>query len=92
VRKNLRDEKTTQTHKNSDHRRGWFHRMLVIWCLMWATNLLIFKGVYLAVDFVMGGLVLVLVYIGLIPALMPGNIGPFYFFCTTGIEGLRYPH
>lgn len=64
---------------------------LVIWCLMWATNLLIFKGVYLAVDFVMGGLVLVLVYIGLIPALMPGNIGPFYFFAQLALRAFNIP-
>jgi uncharacterized membrane protein YbhN (UPF0104 family) len=31
------------------------------------------------------GLVLVLVYIGLIPALMPGNLGPFYFFASFAL-------
>jgi uncharacterized membrane protein YbhN (UPF0104 family) len=30
-------------------------------------------------------LVLISVYIGLLPALMPGNIGPFYFFARLAI-------
>jgi len=64
---------------------------LVIWCLMWATNLLAFRSVYLRADPLMAGLVLVLVYIGLIPALMPGNIGPFYFFAQLALRAFAIP-
>jgi uncharacterized protein (TIRG00374 family) len=58
---------------------------IVIWGVMWLTNLLLFKSLGLALGGVAGGLVLVLVYIGLFPALMPGNIGPFYFFASLAI-------
>lgn len=64
---------------------------LVIWSLMWATNLLAFRSVYLRADPLMAGLVLVLVYIGLIPALMPGNIGPFYFFAQLALRAFAIP-
>jgi hypothetical protein len=64
---------------------------LVIWCLMWATNLMAFQSVYLRADPLMAGLVLVLVYIGLIPALMPGNIGPFYFFAQLALRAFNIP-
>ncbi|MEA3349279.1 MAG: lysylphosphatidylglycerol synthase transmembrane domain-containing protein [Chloroflexota bacterium] len=57
----------------------------VIWAVMWATNLLLFRGLGLQVPLAAGGLVLVLVYIGVLPALMPGNIGPFYFFAQQGV-------
>jgi len=64
---------------------------LLIWCLMWVTNLLAFRSVYLSADPLMAGLVLVLVYIGLIPALMPGNIGPFYFFAQLALRAFDIP-
>jgi len=64
---------------------------LIIWCLMWATNLLAFRSVDLGADPLMAGLVLVLVYIGLIPALMPGNIGPFYFFAQLALRAFDIP-
>ena len=57
----------------------------LIWAVMWATNLLLFRGLALQVPLAAGGLVLVLVYIGVLPALMPGNIGPFYFFAQQGV-------
>ena len=53
---------------------------ILIWSVMWLTNLLLFKSLGMPVDVTAAGLVLTLVYIGLFPALMPGNIGPFYFF------------
>ena len=57
----------------------------MIWGLMWSTNLLLFKSLGLYLGGTAGGLVLVLVYIGLFPALMPGNIGPFYFFARLAL-------
>lgn len=64
---------------------------LVIWSLMWATNLAAFKSVHLNADPLLAGLVLTLVYIGLIPALMPGNIGPFYFFAQLALRAFAIP-
>jgi hypothetical protein len=52
---------------------------------MWLTNLLVFKSLGLPLGLTAAGLVLILVYIGLIPALMPGNIGPFYFFARQAV-------
>jgi hypothetical protein len=57
----------------------------LIWVVMWTTNLFLFRGLALQVPLAAGGLVLVLVYIGVLPALMPGNIGPFYFFAQQGV-------
>jgi hypothetical protein len=52
---------------------------------MWLTNLMLFTSLGLPLGATAGGLVLVLVYIGLLPALMPGNIGPFYFFASLAL-------
>ncbi len=53
---------------------------IIIWGVMWLTNLLLFQTLGLPLNRTAGGVVLVFIYIGLFPALMPGNIGPFYFF------------
>ena len=58
---------------------------ILIWIVMWLTNLLLFKSLGLPLGGTAAGLVLVLVYVGLLPALMPGNIGPFYFFARLAI-------
>ena len=58
---------------------------ILIWGVMWLTNLLLFKSLGLPLGGIAGGLVLVMVYIGLLPALMPGNIGPFYFFARLAL-------
>jgi uncharacterized membrane protein YbhN (UPF0104 family) len=58
----------------------------IIWGVMWVTNLLVFRALQLPLGGTAGGLVLVLVYIGLFPALMPGNIGPFYFFARLALS------
>lgn len=58
---------------------------IFIWLAMWVTNLLLFRSLGLSLGATAGGLVLVLVYIGLLPALMPGNIGPFYFFASLAL-------
>ncbi len=58
---------------------------ILIWAVMWLTNLLLFNSLHLTLGGTAGGLVLVLVYIGLFPALMPGNIGPFYFFARLAL-------
>ncbi len=58
---------------------------LLIWGVMWFTNLLLFKSLGLPLNITAGGAVLVLVYVALFPALMPGNIGPFYFFARLAL-------
>jgi uncharacterized membrane protein YbhN (UPF0104 family) len=58
---------------------------ILIWVVMWLTNLLLFKSLGLQAGGTAAGLVLTLVYIGLFPALMPGNIGPFYFFARLAL-------
>jgi hypothetical protein len=52
---------------------------------MWSTNLLLFQSLGIPLGGTAAGLVLILVYVGLIPALMPGNIGPFYFFARLAV-------
>jgi uncharacterized membrane protein YbhN (UPF0104 family) len=58
---------------------------ILIWGVMWSTNLLLFKSLDLPLGGTAAGLVLLLVYVGLLPALMPGNIGPFYFFARLAL-------
>ena len=58
---------------------------IIIWGVMWLTNLLLFKSLGLSLGGTAAGLVLISVYIGLLPALMPGNIGPFYFFARLAL-------
>jgi uncharacterized protein (TIRG00374 family) len=64
---------------------------LVNWILMWITNLVIFRAVGLTAGGVAAALVLALVMIGLMPAWMPGNIAPFYFFATLGLLPFNIP-
>jgi hypothetical protein len=56
-----------------------------IWLVMLATNLCVLRALNLPTDIRAGGLVLALVMVGLAPALMPGNFGPFYFFAMLGL-------
>lgn len=58
---------------------------ILIWGVMWGTNLLLFKCLGLPLGGTAAGLVLISVYVGLLPALMPGNIGPFYFFARLAL-------
>lgn len=59
---------------------------LLIWCVMWGTNIVLFPAFGISQNSIAGWLVLVLVYIGLLPAIMPGNIGPFYFFARLALQ------
>ena len=58
---------------------------IFIWCVMWSTNILVFRGLGIPLGGTAAGLVLISVYVGLLPALMPGNIGPFYFFTLLAL-------
>lgn len=52
---------------------------------MIATNAVLFKAMGLPLGGEAAGLVMLLVMIGLLPAVMPGNIGPFYFFARLAL-------
>ena len=58
---------------------------LLAWGAMIATNALLFRALDLPLGATAAGLVMLLVMIGLLPALMPGNIGPFYFFARLAL-------
>ncbi len=64
---------------------------LATWVVMLATNLFVLRALDLPADFRAGGLVLALVVLGLAPALMPGNFGPFYFFAMLGLAPFGVP-
>jgi hypothetical protein len=61
---------------------GW---TIGIWALMAATNLFVLAALGLPIDARAAGLVLAMIYVGVAPALMPGNAGPFYFFAMLGL-------
>lgn len=58
---------------------------LLIWLIMWFTNLLVLRALNLPLTLPGAALSLALIYAGLIPAVMPGNFGPFYFFAMLGL-------
>lgn len=58
---------------------------VLLWGVMLSTNLFVLQALSLPVDLRTGGLVLVLVYLGLAPALMPGNVGPFYYLAMLAL-------
>jgi len=58
---------------------------LLIWVVMAATNQILLVSLNLEGGVLVSTLVLVLIHIGLMPALMPGNIGPFYFFVQLAL-------
>ena len=65
---------------------------VIIWGMMWLTNLFVFKSLGIPLGGTAAGLVLILVYVGLLPALMPGNIGPFYFFAQLALLPYAISH
>ncbi|MBN1371357.1 MAG: flippase-like domain-containing protein [Anaerolineaceae bacterium] len=86
---------------NTSHVESWMERLsalrsarallpsaaatLLIWLIMWLTNLLVLRSLHLPVTLPGAALSLALIYAGLIPAVMPGNFGPFYFFAMLGL-------
>jgi len=63
----------------------------LIWVLMLLTNLCVMRSVSLPADFAASAAVLVLIYLGLAPALMPGNLGPFLLLAGLGLSAYGYP-
>lgn len=58
---------------------------LLIWVVMGLTNQLVFQALAIDLGWDAALLVLILVYIGVLPALMPGNLGPFTFFAQLAL-------
>ena len=58
---------------------------IFIWLVMGLTNELLFTSLGLSLDWQAAGLVMILVYFGVLPALMPGNIGPFTYFAQLAL-------
>lgn len=61
------------------------------WLVMLATNLILFRAVGLPLGGLAAGLVLALIMVGLLPALMPANIGPFHFFALLALQPFDVP-
>ena len=59
---------------------------LLSWLVMFSINIALLKSLAIHAPAGAALLVLVLVHIGVIPALMPGNIGPFYFFARLALS------
>jgi uncharacterized protein (TIRG00374 family) len=58
---------------------------LLIWGIMWSTNVLVLSALGAPEPIWAGLATLLVVYVALVPALMPGNIGPFYFFAGLAL-------
>jgi uncharacterized membrane protein YbhN (UPF0104 family) len=58
---------------------------IVIWLIMGLTNSLLFTSLGLSLHWQAAGLVMILVYFGVLPALMPGNLGPFTYFAQLAL-------
>jgi uncharacterized membrane protein YbhN (UPF0104 family) len=58
---------------------------IVIWVVMGLTNWLLFRSLGLSLGWQAALTVLVLVYVGVLPALMPGNLGPFTYFAQLAL-------
>jgi len=58
---------------------------VLIWVIMGLTNKLLFTSLGLSLNWQAAGLVMILVYFGVLPALMPGNLGPFTYFAQLAL-------
>jgi uncharacterized protein (TIRG00374 family) len=65
---------------------------LLIWVVMALTNRLVFQSLAIDLGWDAALLVLILVYIGVLPALMPGNLGPFAFFAQLALIPYAVPN
>ena len=58
----------------------------LIWGAAWATNVTLFVATDLTLPFRAALLVLVLIFVGVAPGLMPTNVGPFYFLSSLALR------
>jgi uncharacterized membrane protein YbhN (UPF0104 family) len=63
----------------------------IIWAVKFSTNLALFRTLGLPAAPGPAALVLIAVHISLIPALMPGNLGPFYVAVELGLSPFGVP-
>lgn len=59
---------------------------IIIWIVMWVTNLALFQSFNLPINPLAGGLVLVFGYIKVLPVGMPGNLGTSYFLTELALK------
>lgn len=64
---------------------------MLSWVAMFLTNLTLAYALRLSVPPAAGLLVLVLVFLAIIPRLMPGQVGPFYFFARLALAQFGVP-
>jgi uncharacterized membrane protein YbhN (UPF0104 family) len=62
----------------------------VIWIVMLTTNLALLQALGMEVSLGAAALVVVAVHLGLMPAIMPGNLGPFYLAVEVGLSPFGY--
>jgi hypothetical protein len=61
------------------------------WLLMGAMNWIHFRVVGIQLGVAAAAFVLAMLMVGLLPALSPGNIGPFHFFAALGLRPFGVP-
>ncbi|BAJ63982.1 lysylphosphatidylglycerol synthase transmembrane domain-containing protein [Anaerolinea thermophila] len=64
---------------------------MLIWGSMILTNLFTLQALALPVNVKIAGVILVFVYVSLIPALIPGNVGPFHGAVVLGMSLFQIP-
>ena len=62
----------------------------VIWLVMLSTNLALLRALGMTLSPGAAMLVLVAVHLGSVPAIMPGNVGPFYLAVELGLTPFGY--
>ncbi len=62
-----------------------------IWWIMWLTNYVLFFSLGISANAPAALVVLIMVYVGVLPALMPGNVGPFLFFAQLALQSYQVP-
>jgi len=63
----------------------------VIWLVMFSTNLALLRALGMTAEAGPAVLVLVAIHLSLMPAIMPGNLGPFYLAVELGLSPFGYP-
>jgi uncharacterized protein (TIRG00374 family) len=61
------------------------------WWIMWLTNYTLFFSLGIPANPGAALVVLIMVYVGVLPALMPGNFGPFLFFAQLALQSYQVP-
>ena len=62
-----------------------------IWAIMWLTNYVLFFSLSIPANPTAALVVLIMIYVGVLPALIPGNFGPFLFFAQLALQSYQVP-